>query len=611
MKIVQSISWDDRKRRAAVAMAGAMCATLSAGAVASTLSAKSQLVSVVLRAEPGQLQAADATVASFGGRVERDIALINGVVAEVPAGSMASLAASPAVAEVTADASVHLLSSTYDPTTDLGSLYSVETMDGAHAFWNAGYTGQGVDVALIDSGVTPVNGLSAPGKVLNGPDLSFESQIPALQHLDTFGHGTHMAGIIAGRDDAVTSVSSTDTTHFLGVAPNARIVSLKVADARGQTDVSQMLAAIDWVVQHRTDNGMNIRVLNLSFGTDSTQSYQLDPLAYAAEQAWKHGIVVVVSDGNNGSSTSSLEDPAIDPYVIAVAAADTQGTTDVSKHVPASFTNRGSDQRKPDISAPGVHIASLRVPGSYIDQQFGSTATVGTRFFRGSGTSQAAAVVSGAAALLLSQRPSLTPDQVKALIDSRTAGIQGDDHLRGNGELNLATVFKSAAPSNSTQTWAAASGTGSLEASRGSHHVFGVNGVALTGEKDIFGNAVKTTTLATAEQNATAWSGGTFNGASWSGSSWSGSSWSGASWSGASWSGASWSGASWSGASWSGASWSGASWSGASWSGGSWSGGSWSGASWSGASWSGASWSGSSWSGGSWSGSSWSAMAWA
>jgi serine protease AprX len=591
---VHGISWDDRKRRSVSAVATATALMLSAGALATTAHAATDthLVSVIVRAQPAETTAADQVITSLGGSVQQHISLINAIVAEVPAGAVAELEANPAVAQVTLNAPVQLQGSSwglpsnpYSAASDVNSMYNIEQMDGAHAYWNAGFTGQGVGVALIDSGVTPVDGLSTPGKVVNGPDLSFESQVPSLEYLDTFGHGTHMAGIIAGRDNAVTSVSSSDSTHFLGMAPNAQIVSLKVANALGQTDVSQVLAAIDWVVQHQNDNGMNIRVLNLSYGTDSNQSYVLDPLAYAAEQAWLHGIVVVVASGNEGNYSNGLDDPAIDPYVIAVGASDTNNTTMVKFHSPAGFTSEGDGTRNPDLSAPGVHVVSLRDPGSFIDDQFGATASVSNRFFLGSGSSQAAAVVSGAAALLLSQRPGLTPDQVKALLDTHTHYMSGPTSLKGSGELNLSAVLTAPAP-NVTQTWPASNGTGSLEASRGSVHVVDGNGNQLTGEQDIFGNAVDTTGLAAAEANATAWNGGIFNGSSWSGSSWSGSSWSGASWSGSSWSGASWSGSSWSGASWSGSSWSGASWSGSSWSGASWSGSSWSGSSWSEYDWS-------------------------
>jgi serine protease AprX len=586
MTVVHGISWDDRKRRTVSALAVATAVLLGAGAFATTARAATLFVSVIVRAQPAEGAVADQLVTSLGGHIQRHVGLINAVVADVPASALPELRASAAIAQVTVNAAVQLLDdsygsggSWYNPLASATSMYGVETMDGAHSYWNAGYTGQGVGVAMIDSGVAPVNGLSTPGKVVNGPDLSFESQYPSLQYLDTLGHGTHMAGIIAGHDTAATSVSSTDTTHFLGMAPDAQILSVKVADAHGQTDVSQVLAAIDWVVQHQNDNGMNIRVLNLSYGTDSSQSYVLDPLAYAAEQAWLHGIVVVVAAGNQGNNSNGLENPAIDPYVIAVGASNTHNTTSVRYHTPASFTSQGDGTRNPDLSAPGVHIMSLRDPGSFIDTQFGRTAIVSNRFFLGSGTSQAAAVVSGAAALLLSQRPGLTPDQVKALLAGHTHSMYGPTDLKGSGELNLAAVFSAPTPA-AVQTWSTSNGTGSLEASRGSLHVVDANGSPLTGEQDIFGNSVDTQALATGEASASAWDGGSFNGASWSGASWSGASWSGASWSGASWSGASWSGASWSGASWSGASWSGASWSGASWSGASWSGSSWSGYGW-------------------------------
>src|SRR5262249_17026113 len=143
----------------------------------------------------------------------------------------------------------------------------------------------------------------------------------------TFGHGTFMAGLIAGRDDAATQPYDDDAASvYRGIAPDARVVSVKVATADGGTDVSQVIAGIDWVVQHAHDPGLNIPGLNLSYGTNSTQSYRLDPLAFAAEQAWKHGIVVVASAGNTGyqrgNGAPGLADPAYDPYVIAVGASD-------------------------------------------------------------------------------------------------------------------------------------------------------------------------------------------------------------------------------------------------------------------------------------------------
>jgi serine protease AprX len=537
MKAADGISWDDRKRRTVTAVATATAMMLTAGAFATSAHAAPRMVSVIVRAQPGHAAAAAQLVTSLGGHVGQQIALINALVADVPATAVSTLSASPDVAQVTSNAPVHLLGSSfsatgsgYNPVTDVNSMYNIEAMDGAHTYWNSGDTGQGVGVALIDSGVTPVNGLDTQGKIVYGPDLSSESRNSSLHNLDTFGHGTHMAGIIAGLDDNVTSVSSSDSSAFMGMAPNAQIVSVKVANASGQTHVSSVLSAINWVVQHQSS--LNIGVLNLSYGSDTNDPYVLDPLAYAAEQAWLSGIVVVVAAGNEGNFSGGLEDPAIDPYVIAVGATDTENTTNVRNHQPAGFTSEGDGTRNPDLAAPGTHIVSLRDPGSFVDDAFGATADVGSHFFLGSGTSQAAAIVSGAAALLLSQRPSLTPDQVKALLVGNTSAIRGNPLLTGSGELNLASVLNTPTP-NAVQTW---------PTSNGGHSNSRVSSY----------------------------------GASWSGASWSGASWSGASWSGASWSGTSWSGASWSGASWSGASWSGASWSGASWSGSSWSDSGWS-----------------------------------
>jgi len=187
-------------------------------------------------------------------------------------------------------------------------------------------------------------------------------------------------------------------------------------------------------------------------------------------------------------------------------------------------------------------------------------------------------------ALLLDAQPDLNPDQVKWLLRRTAQRLPfADDQESGAGEMNVRRAATRAAPSldRSTQTWPVSSGTGSLEAARGSVHVE-MGGVPLVGETDIFGSP---------------WDGQSWSGQSWSGVSWSGGTWNGVSWSGVSWSGVSWSGVSWSGVSWSGVSWSGQSWSGQSWSGQSWSGVSWSGVSWSGVSWSGVSWSGQSWSG--------------
>ncbi|MDQ6649353.1 MAG: S8 family serine peptidase [Actinomycetota bacterium] len=414
---------------------------------------------------------------------------------------------------------------------------------GADKLWTLGYTGKGVGVALVDTGVVPVTGLTA-GNVSNGPDLSLDSQASNLAYQDSFGHGTHMAGIIAGQDPPGGLLSG---PSWHGMAPNANLLSVKVGASDGGVDVSQVIAAIDWVVEHRADSGRNIRVLNLSYGTSGVQSSQVDPLTHAVENAWRHGIVVVVAAGNSGTSNPSLDNPAYDPYVLAVGATDLQGTTNPSDDVVTSFSSRGNAARRVDVVAPGQSIVSLRDPGSYVDTNYPG-AVVNSRFFKGSGTSQAAAVVSGAVALLLQERPSLTPDQVKALLRSTATPLPNADAAgSGAGEIN---VFKagSAIVPTTVQTSPGSTGLGSLESARGSAHVV-MNKVALTGEKTILGpwNAKA---WAPASYNAQAWTGGTWSGQVWTGSCYCTATWSGNSWSGNSWSGNSWSGNSWSSDGW-------------------------------------------------------------
>jgi serine protease AprX len=275
----------------------------------------------------------------------------------------------------------------------------------------------------------------------------------------------------------------------------------------------------------------------------------------------------------------ALADPAVDPYVLAVGSTDTMATQALGDDEVPSFSpwpKKGS-LRNVDLVSPGTHLQGLRVPNSYIDSTH-PEGFLSARYFRGSGTSESTAVVSGAVALLLQRFPAATPDQVKKLLMDGAVRIHGKSQAIGAGELQLAPLLGASLPVW-RQTWAPSTGLGSLEGSRGTDHLTR-DGVVLSGEEDIFGVPVSTSALAAAEAAGNSWSGGTWNGNSWSGSSWSGSSWSGSSWSGSSWSGSSWSTSQWAGNSWSGSSWSGSSWSGSSWSGSSWTGGSWAGAFW-------------------------------
>jgi serine protease AprX len=608
-------------RRASVVLLGVVAATALPFATRAHAAVRSAPVSVIVRGHAGCADAVAATVRSLGGRMSRPLPILDGGAARVPGSELAALSASPCVAAVSPDANLKPASiGSYDPSADTGSLYNTTQIINAQRAWSSGYTGKGVGVALIDTGVAPVSGINAPGQLINGPDLSFDSQSSSLTYNDEYGHGTHLAGIIAGNDlfaaknpagsgGLVGGVLNTlgssskrngyagNSSNFLGVAPDAHILNMKVGDENGVVDVSQVIAAIDWVVQHRNDSGLNIKVLNLSYGTLSGQAYSLDPLAYAAEVAWRNGIVVVAAVGNGGNGTVGLDNPAYDPFVLAVGAADTAGSNSLYDDSVAGFSNSGDGVRNPDLVAPGVHLESLRDPGSNIDLQ-NPQAVVGDRFFLGSGTSQAAAVVSGAVALYYSAHPDASPDYVKKAFTTTATPLNGQPAtLQGAGEVNVMRAIDARARGWKPQQFSQSSGSGSLETARGGMNVVAqANGAVLSGEMDIMGNAFDTTGMAAQEANTSAWNGGSFNGAGWSGAGWSGAGWSGAAWSGAGWSGAGWSGAGWSGSTWTGAGWSGAGWSGAGWSGAGWSGAGWSGAGWSGAAWSGAGWSNFDWS---------------
>ncbi len=573
---------------------------------------------VIVRAQAGQLAAAEAAVRAGGGNVGRPLGIINGFAATVPGGSLPALRASQFIAEVSPDAALTMDSVNptlgYDPTGDDGSLHSIEKSIGAPQAWAAGATGAGVDVAVIDSGVTPVAGLDEPGKVINGPDLSVDAQVPGLASLDGFGHGTHMASIVAGRDDAVTAPAQfNNPSNFVGIAPDAGIVNVRVGSADGAVDVSQVIAGIDWVVQNAKTNGLNVKVLNLSFGTNSVQPYTFDPLDYAAEVAWRHGIVVVASAGNDGSATTSLEDPADDPFVIAVGAENTdtggvvhgrgpgpgggpgQGGGPGSAYTVASFSNSGNPDRTVDVLAPGVHVLGLRDPGSYIDQTFPS-AEVGTRFFRGSGTSQAAAVVSGAVALLAQHFPDATPDELKYILDATAQPLKGVSSLsQGHGVIQLAKAFTvdqaqltqmlNGSPKGApvtpqqkgtsllnqvVQPWVASTGTGSLDGARGGAYLTDPDGQVLKGPEDVWGGSFDSASMAAAESNSTAWAGSVWNGEQllgagavstlWDGTAvggveptnmrWANMRWAGDGWDNMRWADSSWDNMRWAGAGW-------------------------------------------------------------
>jgi serine protease AprX len=473
---------------------------------------------------------------------------------------------------------------TWNAALDDGSLFSLTAATGVQQAWASGVTGHDITVALVDTGVAPVPGLDQEDRVVLGPDLSYESQAAGTRYVDGFGHGTHMAGIIAGSDERFDR-KKPSPWQFNGVAPEARLLSVKVATGDGGADVSQVIAAIDWVVENRKEAGLDVRVLNLSYGTDSVQPWQVDPLARAVENAWDHGIVVVAAAGNGGAEADRLTMPAIDPHVIAVGAVDHAGSADPGDDVVAGFTSAGSAVRRPDVLAPGKSVVSLRVPGSYADEQHPEGRVWGDdeqRFFRGSGTSQAAAVVAGQVALLLDRKPSLTPDQVKGLLMATARPLAADrSEVQGAGVTDVAAALalldgKRPVPTAASATLPASSGLGSLEASRGGDHVMDpTSGAILDGEYDALGTPWQPRSWVADQGAGTTWVKGTYNGRTWTGHKWEKRRLQTAAWTGTSWSGMPWSQHTWSDDAWEARSWRGRSWRARSWRADTWSARSW------------------------------------
>src|SRR5882672_8345006 len=351
----------------------------------------------------------------FNGVAVAPLSLIDSAAGFANAAGIAALSLVPTVAFVHHDATVGPQPNNAPPvppaTPDQASAVYPQVVK-ATKVWAQGIAGGGVTVAILDSGVAADADLVQPDNRLLA-SVNFADQRLTS---DPGGHGTHIAGIVAG--DGTRSGG-----QFTGIAPQANVVDVRVLGNTGSGRISSVIRGIEWVLAHRT--AYNIRVINLSFGAPARLPYRADPMSAAVEIAWRRGLVVVAASGNGGPQGDTVVTPGIDPYVITVGATDDRGTIGRGDDLFAWFSAWGSadSNAKPDLVAPGRRIVSLRVPGSALDTLFPERVVVaqnGATYFRLTGTSMATAVVSGAAALLLQGRPTLTPDQVKALLVGTT-----------------------------------------------------------------------------------------------------------------------------------------------------------------------------------------------
>jgi serine protease AprX len=504
------------------------------------------MVSVIVQQWDGNNPAVKAALANLGGYVTMDLPVVGGFAAMVPQTAVGTLSSNPAVRVVSADAVVLPQDV---PATGAPSVY--RDVVGATAANAAGRTGQGVTVAVIDSGVSNVPDLAGRLVPVTNPTtgqtatcVNFSSESNCQ---DSFGHGTFVAGLIA-------SSGASSGGAFPGVAPSAKILALKLSGADGTSSVSKVLAAIQWVLVNKDLYG--IKVLNLSLRVDSSLSYRLDPVNMAVERAWSAGVVVVVSAGNMGAGANTIAKPADDPWVISVGSIDDHGTASLADDNVSSFSSRGPTPTdgisKPDVAVPGRSLVSLRSPGSTVDGAY--PYFVDNNYRRGSGTSFSSGIVSGAAAVLLGADPTLSNDRVKFELMSAGRAVPG------------------------AGAYDVGAGVFDLEAARTAPA-----GVANQG---LF--------------HPMFFPGGAGTSADWQGSNWQGSNWQGY-WQGSNWQGSNWQGSNWQGSNWQGSNWQGSNWQGSNWQGSNWQGSNWQGSNWQGSNWQGSNWQGSNWQSGYWS----------
>src|SRR5262249_52536234 len=295
-----------------------------------------------------------------GGRLDTRLHMIKGASFTIPVSALPALEADPNIVSVTIDHPLSLM----DDTTD--------NVVGAPSAWNSGFTGAGIGVAIIDSGINDQNrdlwdSTQTSSRVVYHQDFTGTATSNSNGgHYDLYGHGTHAAGIIAGN-------GYLSGGHYQGVAPAATLVDLRALDSNGAGSDSNVIAAIQQAIALK--NIYNIRIINLSLGRGIPVSYTLDPLCQAVEAAWKNGIVVVVAAGNygrlsvNGSNGfGTITAPGNDPFVITVGASKSNGTSLPSGQTKASYSSKGPTTYdhivKPDIMAPGHGVVSLSAPGA-------------------------------------------------------------------------------------------------------------------------------------------------------------------------------------------------------------------------------------------------------
>jgi serine protease AprX len=312
---------------------------------------------------------------------------------------------------------------------------------GADAIWAAGTSGAGVGIAVVDSGVNTsvqdFKGRDGKTRVAKNMKLDNRLQPTTGDDADYYGHGTMVAGIALGNSWNATNA---DRGKYVGIAPDAKLITVRTGDDKGKSYVSGVVNAIHWVIDHRKT--YNIRVLNLSMTSTVAESATTSVLDAAVELAWFNGVFVVVAAGNGGPN-SVLYPPGNDPFVVSVGAADTMGTVAQGDDTVAAWSSYGTTQdgrAKPELVAPGRHIvAPLAYPNATLPATYPDRILPGQKYFWASGTSMAAPIVAGIAALAFAKNPGLSNDGLKWLMTRSATPLAGAG--AGAGEVNATALF--------------------------------------------------------------------------------------------------------------------------------------------------------------------------
>ena len=391
-------------------------------------------------------QGVSGEVGRNGGKTVHKFETFDGIAAEIPVSQLEKLGGHGAAMLVSEDTPV---ASHGESDTSAGLSSVVAAMDpnriasGAPNAWlKYGVMGRQVGVAVLDSGVAKVGDLS--NNIVQTVDLVSDSTAPS----DPFGHGTAVAGVIAG-------MGVMSNYKYVGGAPQASIFNVRVLDENGRGYTSTVIAGIEWVIRHRMstdDDGVDIRVINLSLGHAPAESADTDPLTLACRKAVRAGIVVVVSAGNYGKDAhgntvfGGITSPGIEPSVITVGAMSTFNTASRIDDKVASYSSRGptiDGMIKPDITAPGSQIIVPLAPGNKLAKTYPQI-VLNSNYMKLSGTSLSAPMVAGTVALMLQRNPNLTPNAVKAILmytaerTNKNPLEVGAGYVNALGAVNLA-----------------------------------------------------------------------------------------------------------------------------------------------------------------------------